>query len=285
MRFGDFDLTLVNGGNFRLDGGAMHGVVPKTVWSKLTSCDEHNRCSYATNCLLVERVSTGERTLVETGNGGKFSPKEMDIYGIDHDHSTQKQLVAMGVAPESIAHVVMTHLHFDHSGGATRRDASTVRPVFTRARHHVQARELHDAKHAHERNRASYLGENFLPLEDAGLLQISDGEQEVAPGIRVLPTPGHTAGHQSVVVSDGNEHHIVFFGDVIPTPVHLRLPFIMGYDLDVVATLTTKRALLERVVKERWLAVFGHELATPAAYLGLDAKGNVIVQEPVDLTT
>jgi glyoxylase-like metal-dependent hydrolase (beta-lactamase superfamily II) len=281
MRFGDFTIQLVNGGNFRLDGGAMHGVVPKTIWSKLASCDDKNRCSYATNCLLVER--DGRRVLIETGNGDKFSPKEKDLYGIDHDQSIVQNLAALGVPADSIDHVIMTHLHFDHSGGTTKRTDAGYAPVFPRARHVIQAREWQDATHPHERNRASYLAENLGPIEEAGLLDRVEGEVEIAPGIRVLPTPGHTAGHQSVVISDGHGHHVVFFGDVIPTAVHLRLPFIMGYDLDVVGTLETKRALLARVEKERWLAVFGHELESPAGYLGRDAKGNFVVTEKVAL--
>jgi glyoxylase-like metal-dependent hydrolase (beta-lactamase superfamily II) len=282
MRFGDFEIRLVNGGNFRLDGGAMHGVVPKSIWSRLVSCDDKNRCSYATNCLLVE--GRGRRVLIETGNGDKFSPKEKDIYGIDHDQSIEGNLRALGVAPESIDHVIMTHLHFDHSGGTTRRTASGFAPVFARARHVIQAREWNDATHPHERNRASYLAENLGPVAEAGLLDRVDGEVEIAPGVRVLPTPGHTAGHQSVVLEDGRGHNVVFFGDVIPTAVHLKLPFIMAYDLDVVGTLESKRALLDRVEKERWLVVFGHELEKPAGYLGRDDKGNLVVTEPVSLT-
>jgi glyoxylase-like metal-dependent hydrolase (beta-lactamase superfamily II) len=231
--------------------------------------------------LLVEGPSG--RILVETGNGDKFSPKEKEIYGIDHDQSIVGNLRALGVEPESIDRVIMTHLHFDHSGGTTRRTSAGYAPAFPRARHVIQTREWNDATHPHERNRASYLAESLGPLEEAGLLDRVDGEVEVAPGVRVLPTPGHTAGHQSVVISDGHGHHVVFFGDVIPTAVHLKLPFIMAYDLDVVGTLETKRALLDRVEKERWLAVFGHELEKPAGYLGRDAKGNLVVTEPVAL--
>jgi glyoxylase-like metal-dependent hydrolase (beta-lactamase superfamily II) len=281
MRLGDLTLRLINGGDFRLDGGAMHGVVPKTIWSKLVSCDERNRCSYATNCLLIE--SHGRRVLIETGNGDKFSPRDKDIYGIDHDRSIERNLAELGVEPDSIDLVIMSHLHFDHSGGTTRRHADAVEPVFRRAQHVVQAREWYDATHPHERNRASYLEENLLPIEAAGLLHKVDGEVEVAPGVRVLPTPGHTAGHQSVLISDGQGHHVVFFGDVIPTALHLRLPFIMAYDLDVVGTLESKRHLLERVEKERWLVVFGHERERPAGYLARDPKGNLVVGEPVAL--
>src|SRR5262249_7569340 len=157
MQLGDLTLRLVNGGNFRLDGGAMHGVVPKTLWSKLVSCDALNRCEYATNCLLVE--GRGHRVLIETGNGDKFPEKEREIYGIDHHRSGEKTLRPLGGEPESIPHVVMPPLHFDHSGGATRRTATGAVPIFSRARHVVQRRELEDATHPHERNAASYLEE------------------------------------------------------------------------------------------------------------------------------
>lgn len=282
MRFGDLTLTLVNGGNFRLDGGAMHGVVPKTIWNRMVSCDELNRCEYATNCLLVERG--GRRILIETGNGDKFPVREKEIYGIEHDESVVTNLAALGVEPASIDYVVMTHLHFDHSGGTTRRTASGgLEPVFPRARHVIQRGEFEDACHPHERNRASYRAENFAPLREAGLVELVEGEHEFAPGAWVLPTPGHTAHHQSVLIDDGHGHKVLFFGDVVPTSVHLRLPFIMAYDLDVVRTLETKRALLERAVSERWLVVFGHDLQTPSGYLGLGAKGEVAVVEPVAL--
>jgi glyoxylase-like metal-dependent hydrolase (beta-lactamase superfamily II) len=283
MQFGDFTLTLVNGGNFRLDGGAMHGVVPKTIWSRLVSCDELNRVEYATNCLLVE--GRDRRTLIETGNGDKFPAKEREIYGIDHDQSAEKNLRALGVEPESIDHVVITHLHFDHAGGATRRSSSgTLEPVFKRARHIIQRGELDDATHPHERNRASYLAENFAPLAEAQLIELVDGETEFAPGLRVIPTPGHTAHHQSVLIDDGHGNKALFLGDVVPTSLHVKLPFIMSYDLDVVATLETKRRLLGRAIDERWLVVFGHDKDVQAGYLGHDARGQIAVGEPVALS-
>ena len=282
MRFGDFQITLVNGGNFRLDGGAMHGVVPKTLWSRLVSCDAQNRVEYATNCLYIE--ARGQRILVETGNGAKFSPKEREIYGIDHDHSIDGNLRALGIDPVSIDLVLMTHLHFDHSGGTTRRTPSgALEAVFSRAQHVIQRGEYEDAIHPHERNRASYLQENFQPLKEAGLLRLVEGEAEIAPGVRVIPTPGHTAHHQSIVLDDGQGHLLLFLGDVCPTSLHVRLPFIMAYDLDVVRTLETKRALLGRACDERWLVVFGHETERQAGYLGRDDKGHVQLAEPLSL--
>jgi glyoxylase-like metal-dependent hydrolase (beta-lactamase superfamily II) len=280
LTLGDARLTMVNGGNFRLDGGAMHGVVPKTLWSKLVSCDGLNRCEYTTRCLLIE--TGGRRVLVETGNGDKFSPKLKDIYGIDHDRSVGGALREVGVEPESIDTVVMTHLHFDHSGGTTRKTASgALEPVFKRARHVVQKLEWEDATHPHERNRASYLGENIGPLGDAGLLQIVDGETEIAPGVRVVPTPGHTRGHQSVLVGPPDGPRALFLGDVVPTAVHTRLPWVMAYDLDPARTLETKRALFRRALDESWLLLWGHDRDHMGGRLGVDKDGNFVVSELV----
>ncbi|HEY2902851.1 MAG TPA: MBL fold metallo-hydrolase [Polyangia bacterium] len=282
LTIGDAKLTMLNGGNFRLDGGAMHGVVPKTLWSRLVSCDASNRCEYTTRCLLIE--TSGQRVLVETGNGDKFPAKLKEIYGIDHDRSIGDALHEVGVEPASIDFVVMTHLHFDHSGGTTRRQPSGgLAPVFPRARHVVQAREWHDATHPHERNRASYLAENLGPLEEAGLLQQVDGEAEIAPGVRVVPTPGHTAGHQSVLIGAPGGPQALFLGDVVPTAVHTRLPWVMSYDLDPAGTVETKRRLFERAIKEDWLLLWGHDRDHQGGRIAVDKDGNPVVREFVTL--
>jgi len=282
LTIGDARLTMLNGGNFRLDGGAMHGVVPKTLWSKLVSCDPLNRCEYTTRCLLIE--THGRRILVETGNGDKFAPKLKEIYGIDHDRSIGDALREVGLEPDAIDTVVMTHMHFDHSGGTTRKSAAGgLEPVFRRARHVVQAREWQDATHPHERNRASYLAENVFPLQDAGLLQIVEGETEIAPGVRVIPTPGHTAGHQSVLVGAPGGPQALFLGDVVPTAVHVRLPWVMGYDLEPARTVDTKRALLGRALQENWLLLWGHDRDHMGGRLGLDKNGAFEVKELVPL--
>ena len=282
LSLGDIRLTSLNGGNFRLDGGAMHGVVPKTLWSKLVSCDALNRCEYSTTCLLVE--TAGRRVLIETGNGDKFNPKLKDIYGIDHDRAIGAALAEAGVSTDDIDTVVMSHLHFDHSGGTTRRTASgAFEPVFRRARHVVQRREWEDATHPHERNRASYLQENIGPLAEAGLLQPVDGEAEIAPGVRVVPTPGHTAGHQSVLLGPPDGPKALFLGDVVPTAVHVRLPWVMAYDLDPARTVETKRSLFARALAEDWLLVWGHDKDHVAGRLGIDKDGNPVVRELVNL--
>lgn len=280
MRLGPFTLTALNGGNFRLDGGAMYGVVPKVLWSKLVSCDEWNRVEYATTCLLVE--GHGRKVLVETGNGDKFGARERELYGIRHDRSVAHALAEVGVRPEAIDAVVFTHLHFDHAGGATRRTPSGIEPVFGRARHVVQMRELGDAVHPSERSRASYLGDDFLPLEAAGLLDVVDGEAEVIPGVRVLPTPGHTAGHQSILV-EGDGERVLFLGDLAPTTAHVPLPWVAAYDLLPATTVETKRQVWARAVAEKWLVVFGHDPACQAATLAVDDKGRYLVERKITL--
>ncbi len=279
LSMGNAKITVINGGDFRLDGGAMHGVVPKTLWNRLVSCDERNRCTYSTNCVLVELA--GRRVLIETGNGDKFPAKLKDLYGIDHDRSIAVALRDIGVDPESIDVVVMTHLHFDHAGGCTRRTASGVEPVFPRAEHVVQRAELFAAQHPHERNRASYLPENFEPLLSAGLLRTVDGAAEIAPGITVVPTPGHTPGHQSVVI-DGGDGKACLLGDVVPTSVHVRVPYVMAYDLDVEATLRSKKALYERAFAESWLLLFGHD-RHHGTRLTRDERGEPVAGELLDL--
>jgi glyoxylase-like metal-dependent hydrolase (beta-lactamase superfamily II) len=280
VKLGDLTVTSLNGGDFRLDGGAMHGVVPKTLWSQLVSCDDRNRVAYSTRCLLVE--GRGHRTLIETGNGDKFPPRLKDIYGIDHDRAVSDALREAGLLPDAIDTVILTHLHFDHSGGCTRQTAAGgVEPVFARARHVVQRQEWEDATHPHERNRASYLAENILPLEP--LLHRVDGEVEVAPGVTVLPTPGHTAGHQSVLVGEPGGPRALFLGDVVPTSVHTRLPYVMAYDLEPARTLETKRGLFTRAIAEGWVVVWGHDLDHVAGRLAWDPKGQPVVAEFVEL--
>jgi glyoxylase-like metal-dependent hydrolase (beta-lactamase superfamily II) len=246
-----------------LDGGAMFGVVPKPLWERRIPADERNRIPLAMRCLLVEHESG--LVLIDTGAGSKEDDKFTGIYGIENrgasegDTWLEDGLRAAGFAPGDVRLVINTHLHFDHAGGNTRRDAAgAVRASFPNARYVVQGGEYAYATHPNERTGASYFPANFVPLHESGQLELLDGERELLPGIRVLPAPGHTPHHQGVLIESAGE--AAFYpADLIPTAAHLPLPWIMGYDVEPLVTLETKRTLLARAVEGDWLVVFEHD--------------------------
>jgi glyoxylase-like metal-dependent hydrolase (beta-lactamase superfamily II) len=261
---GAIRLHTLEAGLQRLDGGAMFGVVPRPLWEKRIPPDERNRIPLALRCLLIEAPDA--LVLVDTGVGNKEGDRFRDIYGIENagDPTRLEDAIrATGHAPDDIDVVSSTHLHFDHAGGNTVLDPDgRIRPAFPRARHVVQRREYEFAGLPNERIRASYVARNYEPVADARLWDFVDGEAEVVPGVSVIPTPGHTPHHQSVLVrSDGET--ACFLADLVPTAAHLPLPWIMGYDLEPLVTLDTKRKLLERAAGEQWLLVFEHDPATP----------------------
>lgn len=246
---------------FRLDGGAMFGVVPKVLWEQKNPADERNRILLGLRCLLVDDGET--RILVDDGIGGKFDQKWREIYGIRRERTLLDELAALGLVPEDIDYVVNTHLHFDHAGGNTRLEGGALAPTFPNAQYLIQAREWEDGAHPNERTRASYLQENIAPLKEAGVVELVDGETEIIPGVRLIPTPGHTQGHQSPLIEGGGQR-VFYPGDLIPTSSHLALPWIMGYDSFPLITLETKRSLLARAYEEDWLLVFEHDPKIPA---------------------
>jgi glyoxylase-like metal-dependent hydrolase (beta-lactamase superfamily II) len=279
---GDLRIHALETGIQRLDGGAMFGVVPKPLWEKRIPADERNRIPLALRCLLVE--TPGELVLVETGLGTKEDAKFREIYGIDNAASAGSghpdrllELVAeCGFSPDDVTTVVNTHLHFDHAGGNTWRDGEgRVRLSFPRARYHVQRGEWEWAHRANERTQASYLPDNFRPVMEAGRLVLLEGETEVVPGIETVLTPGHCPWHQSVLVRSAGQT-ACFLADVVPTMAHLPLPWIMGYDVEPLRTLESKRALLARAAEERWLLVSTHDARTPWGYLAAGARGPVL---------
>jgi glyoxylase-like metal-dependent hydrolase (beta-lactamase superfamily II) len=269
----------IQAGGQQLDGGAMFGVVPKPLWERRIKADERNRIQLGMRCLLVEHPSG--LVLIDTGAGNKESEKFHDIYGVENAGAGGRTLLedglrSLGVVPEDVFLVINTHLHFDHGGGNTFRDESgVVRPVFPRARYIVQRRDFEFATHLNERTAASYFAHNFLPVRDAGQLEFVEGEREILKGIRVIPTPGHVPGHQSVLVQHGGESAF-FAGDLVPTAAHLPLPWIMGYDLEPLVTLETKRALLGRALNENWIVVFEHDWNVEWGRLEHDGKSHVV---------
>lgn len=271
MIFGDFELTPLLDGYFRLDGGAMFGVVPKTLWEKRAVADERNRITMAMRPLLV-RPSTGsgqggKLMIIDAGAGDKMDEKGAAIYGFDRAENLDVTMARAGVCAEDIEIVLASHLHFDHAGGFTARDASGgVVPRFPGARYVVNRGEWDDATHPHERNRASYFAENHVPLQDAGLVDFMDGDGEVVPGVRVRRTGGHTRCHQIVYIESGGKT-AVFAADLIPTTAHVDVPWIMAYDLFPMETLEFKRAFVKEAVEREYLIFFEHDPAVAAGYI------------------
>lgn len=273
LHWGERTVTVLSDGLQRLDGGAMFGVVPRVLWEKKLPADEQNRIRLGMNCLLVE--GSEGRTVIETGAGGKDDAKFRDIYGIERDGGLPARLAEAGVPPETIDRVVVTHLHFDHAGGATAwaEEGRTAVPTFPHATYYVHRGEYEAALHPNERNEASYLKRNFAPLAEAGIVEWVEDGDAVAPGIAVRATPGHTEHHVSVTVDDGQGRKIVFLGDLVPTRHHLPNPWIMAYDLFPVTTLETKQRLLPEIHANGWLCAFVHDADHPLAYLARDDRG------------
>jgi len=252
----------IQAGPLKLDGGAMFGVVPKPLWEKRLPPDARNRIPMGMRCLLVEH-DTG-LVLIDTGAGNKEDAKFYEIYGIENAGSSgptalEDGIRAAGHRPEDVSIVINTHLHFDHAGGNTFRDAGgAIRASMPNARYVVQRGEHHFATHVNERTAASYFAHNFEPIREAGRLDFVEGEREIVPGITVLPTPGHVPFHQSVLLRSRGETAL-YLGDLVPTTTHLPLPWIMGYDVDPLVTLETKRRILLRMEAEGWLALFEHD--------------------------
>ncbi|MDX2474581.1 MAG: MBL fold metallo-hydrolase [Candidatus Krumholzibacteria bacterium] len=263
MKLGDWEFRAFHDGRFKLDGGAMFGVVPKIFWQKQHPADEMNRIDLDLRCLLVEHGD--RRILVDTGMGDRWSEKQLGIFGLERrPNQLVAELAEAGLTRESITDVVLTHLHFDHCGGCLREEEGQMRPVFNQARHWVQKRHWEWASGPSERDRASFRPEDFQALSEHGQLQLVDGPQEIIPGVRVTPISGHTPGQQVVEFHTG-EKVVAFVGDLVPFLSQLHIPWIMGFDLNPLLTVTEKKQFLTRAVEDQYILVFEHDHANEAA--------------------
>lgn len=265
----------IQAGGQRLDGGAMFGVVPKPLWERRIAADDRNRIPLGMRCLLIEHPSG--LILIDTGAGNKENARFADIYGLENGGANGRTaledgLAQIGVKPEDVNLVINTHLHFDHAGGNTFVDESgAVRVSFPRARYFVQRGEYQYATHTNERTAASYFDRNYAPTLAAGQLELVDGNREIVEGISTLVTPGHTPHHQSIVIDSAGDR-AVYLGDVVPTHAHLPLAWIMGYDVEPLVTLESKRTLLRDAEREGWTVIFEHDAVVPWGRVMNDGK-------------
>jgi glyoxylase-like metal-dependent hydrolase (beta-lactamase superfamily II) len=263
LKLGQLEFHVLVDGHLGLDGGAMFGIIPKPMWEKKMPADASNRITLAMNCLLIR--AGGKTILVETGAGDKWDAKRRDIFALDGPHLT-KRLLDYGLHPQEIDIVVNTHLHFDHCGGNTRVEKDKVVAAFPNARYVVQRGEFEHAKNPSERDRASYMLENYAPLEPAGKWSLLVDDRTIAPGVELIRVPGHTANMQCVKLTGGDQTAF-FLADLVPTTAHLGLPWIMGYDLYPMTTLENKKKWIPETIREGWIALFAHDPKVPAAYL------------------
>ncbi len=293
MQFGDYRIEIVPDTEFRLDGGAMFGVIPRVLWERVCPPDELNRIKQQMNCVFID---TGkEKVLIETGIGEKWTEKETNIYGIRREKPFAETLFEKtGCTPDDITIVVNTHLHFDHAGGNTilKRsppyeggvDAASAdgvvlsrsfAPQFPNARYLVSKRELEHAESPHERDRASYLPENWRPMIETDQLEPMPDEYEPIPGLKLQTIRGHSETMQTWRLNRGGKT-IYGFADLIPTRHHVPLPWVMGYDLYPTETLAFKKMILPQVAEEGWMCLFYHDFETPLCTLGAsEGKINV----------
>ncbi|MBA7492381.1 putative quorum-quenching lactonase YtnP [subsurface metagenome] len=253
----NFEIHCLRDGFFHLDGGAMFGIVPKILWEKKCGADSKNRIKLGLNSMLIN--TRKELILVETGMGAEIDQKFFDFYSVERKPGLIASLQKLGFQAEDINFVINTHLHFDHCGGNTLRDEKgEFVPTFPKAKYIIQKGEWEYALNPSERDRESYLTQNFLPIEKHGLLQLMDGNAEISKGVEVLLVPGHTSHHQCVkVYSEGKV--LFYLGDLVPTSAHVGLSYVMGYDLFPLDTIKSKKKIFEQAIEEDWILFFTHD--------------------------
>ncbi len=271
ITIGPYTLHAIETGTFRLDGGAMFGVVPWVFWSKSNPPDERQRITLAARCLLIR--GNGRVILVDNGNGAKWTDKQKDIYALDVTrHDLLRSLRAHGIAPGEVTDVLLTHLHFDHAGGSTMRVDGMLVPTFPNAAHYVQKAHWEQAQHPTEKDRASFMPEDYELLVERKMLELVDGEQTLFPGIDLVVCNGHTNAQQLPMIS-GDGKTMLFCCDLIPTTSHVPLPYIMAYDLRPLTTLEEKKRILPRAADEDWIMFLEHDPHVPAIRIQRTDKG------------
>jgi glyoxylase-like metal-dependent hydrolase (beta-lactamase superfamily II) len=276
MRIGAYEVQSLETGRFSLDGGAMFGVVPWFIWSKLIPPDDRQRIELAARCWLLR--GNGKTILVDDGNGTKWNQKLKDIYNLNNTSGDLlSSLKNEGLRPEDITDVILTHLHFDHAGGSTTLVHGDLVPTFPNARYYVQKKQWELSEQPTEKDRASFIRDDFVPLMRHGVLELVDGPCELFPGIELLVTNGHTTAQQLPKISDGKTT-MLFCCDLLPTTAHLPWPYVMSYDVRPLVTLEEKRTILNRAYDERWTLFLEHDPIGEAITIKPTEKGYTVDQ-------
>ena len=271
MKIGKYSVHIINSGYFGLDGGAMFGIVPKPLWERTNPADEMNRIKLATRNLLL--ISDSKKILVDTGMGGKWNDKNKEIYAVDQGStSLESSLAGLNLMPEDITDVILTHLHFDHTGGSTVNNNGKLEPAFPNATYYVQKENYQWAVNPSERDKGSYIKDNFVPLKEAGVLMQIEGEKPFDDEIDFIIVNGHTFGQQLLKLSDSS-NTFLYCCDLFPTTAHLPLPYVMGYDLQPLVTVEEKKRILRQALDEEWKLFFEHDPDTAYATITDTDKG------------
>jgi len=274
ITLGDFELTSVSDGLYRLDGGAFFGIIPKTLWSKKVQADENNLVPVGLNSIVVR---ADEKTiLIETGIGNKLSEKMQKIYG--QPAKLPENLAVAGVSAEEIDIVINSHLHFDHCGWNTVQQGGKIVPAFPKATYYAPEGEWLHGHMPLERDAISYISENYDPLVESGKMKLLRGDQEIVPGVSVKVFPGHTETMQAIILESRGKT-ACYISDLIPTTAHLGLSWGMAFDLFPVQTIESKKKYYARAVPEKWLTMFTHDPRVPWGYVEKDKRGKMLLEQ------
>ncbi len=271
MKIGKYDIHIINSGHFGLDGGAMFGIIPKPLWEKTNPCDNRNRIKLATRNLLLR--SGNKNILVDTGMGDKWDDKSKDIYDIKQNpFSLESELKKLNLSSGDITDVILTHLHFDHTGGSTKYEGEKLIPAFPNAKFYVQKKNFEWAVNPSDRDRGSYIKDNFVPLAEEGVLNFIDGEKNFDDDIEFIIVNGHTFSQQLLKISDSRTT-LLYCCDLLPTVSHIPIPYVMGYDLQPLVTVEEKKKILAKAAEESWILFFEHDPEFSHATVANTAKG------------
>lgn len=279
MKIGKYEINIIESGTFALDGGAMFGIIPKALWERTNPPDNSNRITLATRNLLL--ISNSKKILVDNGMGSDWDEKSKEIYKIDQEeNSIDKSLKKINLSKDDITDVILTHLHFDHTGGSITKENGNLIPAFTNAAYYVQKQNYNWALNPSDRDKGSYIKEKFYPLEQHGVLNLLNGGENFDDEIELIIVNGHTFGQQLLKISDSS-NTILFCADLFPTTSHVRIPYVMGYDIQPLETVKEKKMLLNRITEEGWRLFFEHDPFYPLASIKKTDKG-FIVDEKYD---